>query len=76
MCNMFFSIHTMELARNNHIRRQMEAGAKEIFVFRFPYPYIHDSRDAGLGMYFYYDEPMDIDFPVLPFDIWQDRYAK
>lgn len=74
MCVMFFSIHTMDRARNNHIRQQMEAGAEEIFIFRFPYPYIHDSRDACLGMYFYYDEPMDITFPVLSFDIWQDQY--
>lgn len=74
MGNMFFSIHTMDRARNNHIRQEMEAGAKEIFIFRFPYPYIHDSRDPGLGMYFYYNEPMDIDFPVLAFDIWQDQY--
>lgn len=74
MCVMFFSIHTMDRARNNHIRQQMEAGAQEIFIFRFPYPYIHDSRDTCLGMYFYYDTPMDIEFPVLSFDIWQDQY--
>lgn len=72
----FFSIHAMDVARNQHIRRELDNGAEEIFIFRFPYAYVHDERDPCLGMYFYREQPQDVEFPVLPFDIWQDQYGQ
>lgn len=72
----FFSIHTMDVARNRHIRQELAKGAEEIFIFRFPYAYVHDERDPCLGMYFYREQPQDVDFPVLTFDVWQDQYGQ
>lgn len=71
----FYSIHTIDKARTLHIRREMEAGATEIFICRYPMEYVHDTTDPLTGMYYYYETQMDIEFPILTFDDWQGLYS-
>lgn len=72
----FGTIRSLDKARDTHIRQQLAQGAEEIFVFRFPMDYVYNDRDPMLGEYYYRDTPMDTQFPLLTFDIWQDQYVK
>lgn len=72
----FFTIRTLDKARDTHIRQELEKGAEEIYIFRFPMDYVHDDRDPMLDRYYYRETWADTQFPVLTFDIWQDQYVK
>lgn len=71
----FVTIHTLDQTKHALIRQEIGNHSQEIEIFRFPQSYVHDSTDIMTGMYYYYDEPMDITFSVIDFDSWQNRYA-
>lgn len=71
----FVTIHTLDQTKHALIRHEMDNHSQEIEIFRFPQSYVHDSTDIMTGMYYYYEEPMDITFSVIDFDSWQNRYA-
>lgn len=71
----FVTIRTLDQTKHALIRQEMGNHSQEIEIFRFPQSYVHDSTDIMTGMYYYYEEPMDITFSVIDFDSWQNRYA-
>lgn len=74
--SVFISIRNMTVARHEYTVSQMAEGAKEIEFFRVPYEYVHDATDSGIGDYYFYDYPRDIQFNIIPFDQWMDNYLE
>ena len=68
----FLSIHSMDTVRHKYTVQQIQAGATAVDFFRIPYDYVHDYTDAGMGEYYYRDQPMDIQFNILTYDQWMN----
>lgn len=74
LCSVFLSIRSMADARHKYTVQQLNQGATAVYFFRIPYEYVHDATDAGMGQYYYQNQPMDVQFNMLPFDEWMNDY--
>ena len=64
----FISIHFMADIRENHIRRELDAGAEEIVIFSLPYTYT--TWDHLWAQKFYNTTGRDVVFSRIEFDTW------
>lgn len=72
----FFNCRNMAKTRENHILREMEAGAQTIEIYRIPYDYIFWDNPWGFSYQYYYEEPGDITFVPVEYYTWRDSYAE
>jgi len=68
--SVFASIRFMSQVREDHILRELEAGATEIVIFGLPYKYT--SWDHLWGQSFYNDTGRDVSFSSISFDNWMN----
>lgn len=68
LSSVFVSIHFMADIRENHIRRELEAGAEEIVIFSLPYTYT--TWDHLWAQKFYNTTGRDVVFSRIEFDTW------
>lgn len=66
----FISIRSLSQIREDHIRRELDAGATEIVIFALPYEYT--TWDHLWGQKFYNDTDRDVTFSTLNFISWMN----
>lgn len=72
LCTVFFSIHTMAVARDTHIQREIAAGAAQIEIFMLPYRYT--TWDHLWSQGHIYENIDHIKFVTVDFYDWMQSY--
>lgn len=72
LSSVFVSIYFMAQIREQHIHRELAAGAEEIAIFSLPYDYT--TWDHLWAQKFYNDTDREVTFSGMDFAAWMDNY--
>ena len=72
----FLSGREMAQIRQEHIDREMAAGATTIEIFEIPYEHFYWDSAWSFSKYYYHQEPGDVEFVTFDFDVWRKDYMQ
>ena len=70
----FVSVKSMVNLREEHIASEMSKGASRIEVFQIPYKYLSLDSTWSFDLYYYHENPNDIEFASIDYSQWMNDY--